>query len=618
MKQRTVAIILLTVIAIVSVTGTTPTSPNGLYSLKPMGEGFTLFYSELPVAEIASVGITTDKRGNNLTLKEVAECGEVTADYDMLTGKKLHCTNQANEYTYAYIDDNNRPIDLIVRLYNDGLAFRYRIPDMCDERIMSEQTAYRIAEGVPRWTMRWNDAYEGFFNRATSGCDSVHHQWAYPALIEPHSGVFTLFTESDINRHNSASWLENSNDAEMYVVTPGINEGLYTGDYLTPWRVVISGSAADVVESTLVTDLAQPNTLDDTTWIHPGVVSWIYWAYNHGSNDYNIICKYIDMAARLGLPYMLIDAEWDEMKDGKTIDDAVGYAQSQGVKPLIWYNSSTGWIDGAPTPLFRLNNPDDREREFAWCDSIGVAGVKIDFFDGDSQATMDYCIDLLESAARHHLLVNFHGATLPRGWQRTYPHLLTTEAVYGAEWYNNKPVLTARAAAHNATLPFTRNVVGSMDYTPCTFSDSQHPHITTHAHELALTILFESGLQHLADRPESYMAQPAEVQQFFGSLPTVWNETRFISGYPGESVVLARRSGNVWYIAGINGLDTPQTLTLKVPTDASNATARLFIDGEEPHSWAISDISANQLPNSITCLPRGGFVCIIGDEKSIH
>lgn len=154
---------------------------------------------------------------------------------------------------------------------------------------------------------------------------------------------------------------------------------------------------------------------------------------------------------------------------------------------------------------------------------------------------MAYCISLLEDAAKHNLLVNLHGATIPRGWQRTYPNFMSAEGVYGAEWYNNAPVLTKQAAAHNTTLPFTRNVIGSMDYTPCTFSDSQYPHITTHAHELALLVVFESALQHWADRPESYLAQPDAVRKFMSGLPTVWDDTRLVSGYPGESVVIARK-----------------------------------------------------------------------------
>ena len=323
------------------------------------------------------------------------------------------------------------------------------------------------------------------------------------------------------------------------------------------------------------------------------------------------------MAATLHLPYVLIDAEWDQMdqlasNEGKTIEDAIAYAKEKGVKPMIWYNSSVGWVDGAPTPKYRLNKPEDREKEFAWCEKLGVAGVKIDFFSGDNQMNMDYCLDLLESAARHHLLVNFHGATIPRGWQRTWPNLMSTEGVYGAEWYNNVPTFTAKAAAHNATLPFTRNVIGPMDYTPCAFSDSQHPHITTHAHELALTVLFESGLQHLADKPESYLAQPHEVQDFFSHLPAVWDETRFISGYPGESVVLARRSGDTWYIAGINGTDEPKAPPLLSRrglgwSDQPHITA--FLDAGD-RAWKILP-KVSELPEKVVCRPRGGFVYIV-------
>ena len=382
---------------------------------------------------------------------------------------------------------------------------------------------------------------------------------------------------------------------------------------------MIIGSLSDVVESTLVADNSAPCALGDTSWISPGVASWIYWAYNHGSNDYDIIKRYVDMAVELRLPYVLIDAEWDEMKDGKTVEDegekhpvatVVEYAIGKGIKPMIWYNSSIGWINGAPGPKFRLNDPADREREFAWCERIGVAGVKIDFFSGDDNRNISYMYDLMEDAARHKLLVNFHGATLPRGWQRTYPNLVTTEAVYGAEWYNNVPTFTSKAAAHNATLPFTRNVVGSMDYTPCAFSDSQHPHITTHAHELALTVLFESGVQHLADRPESLLSQPDEVKRFFSELPASWDDTVLLAGYPGEYAVMGRRKGDTWYIAGINGTDADMA---DVSLDfsrlgISGADMRLYADGATTGSWDIS--RPKSLPGSVAMKARGGFVLV--------
>ena len=562
-------------------------SPNGKLCMKQDGNYLTMFYQGKRVLD-ATVIIDSP-------LQWVRK---VTDDYQMLTGKRLHCHNEANEY---------RSGKMLLRVYNNGIALR------------NTEVTYRIPESMHRWMQQWCDSYEGFFPLDTtykiapipsySGIskskEGWNNHWGYPALLEPTDGIFVLLSEANIEQGQSASSL--FNEGEWYRVTPAETIKGKTCDH-TPWQLAIIGSLSDVVESTLVTDVSNPCKIKDTSWIKPGAVSWIYWAYNHGSNDYNIIQKYVDMARDLQLPYVLIDAEWDEMKDGKTIEDAVNYAKAQGVKPLIWYNSSVGWVDGAPTPKFRLNKADDREREFAWLEKIGVAGVKIDFFSGDTQRNMDYCIDLLESAARHHLLVNFHGATIPRGWQRTYPNLMTTEGVYGAEWYNNVATFTDKAACHNATLPFTRNVIGPMDYTPCTFSDSQHPHITTKAHELALTVLFESALQHLADRPESYMVQPQEVKDFFTNLPTVWDETHLLSGYPGESVVMARRNGKTWYIAGINGTNQEKELTIDKKAIGKFSKATLFEDTSKG-DWNIHQIK--KLPTSIICQPRGGFIIVI-------
>ena len=586
-------------------------SPNGKISITSYNKGICVNYGQQKVLQIPTLGYEGYSSKVELSFK-----GDVTDDYRMLSGKRLHCTNQAREYE-AKLSENLR---LVMRLYNDGVAFRYEWSGLRNQVLPKEQTTYLIPEGTKRWMQQWTEAYESFFPLTTTykvepipsfsgiskSAEGYNNRWGYPALISPADDVFVLLSEANIERRQSASCLYN--DGENFRVVPDKNDVRVSGIWRSPWRVAIIGSLGDVVESTLITDVSSPNKLLDTSWIHPGVVSWIYWAYNHGSNDYQIIKKYVDMAVTLKLPYVLIDAEWDEMQDGRTIEEAVAYATTQGVKPLIWYNSSVGWIDGAPGPKFRLNKPEDREREFAWCEKIGVAGVKIDFFSGDNQMNMDYCIDLLECAARHHLLVNFHGATIPRGWQRTYPNLLSTEGVYGAEWYNNVPTFTAQAASHNATLPFTRNVIGPMDYTPCAFSDSQHPHITSKAHELALTVLFESGLQHLADKPESYLAQPQAVQDFFTELPSVWDKTRFVAGYPGKGAVLARRFGHSWYVAGINGLDEAQTFSLDLSFIKSADKIQYFADAPDG-SWAITNIDS--FPTQLTCQPRGGFVFVV-------
>ena len=618
------------------------TSPNGRISAQ--AEGSTLVISYEGKKALQMEGLSLDSKG--LTFIR-----SIKDDYRMLTGKRLVCSNEGNEYVASL----GEGVKMVLRLYNDGIAFRYDYPETWTG---NDPTVFRIPEGTRRWMEQWTDSYEGYFPLSTtykvqpipsfSGIskseEGYNNRWGFPALLEPEDGLFVLLSEANIERGQSAACLYNgrsseshpssledgrvvtdegkANDKERYKVVPAEFSTLPTphSSKHTPWRVAIIGSLGDVVESTLVTDVSNPSQIADTSWIQPGVVSWIYWAYNHGSNDYSIIKKYVDMAATLHLPYVLIDAEWDQMNqlasnEGKTIEDAIAYAKGKGVKPLIWYNSSIGWVDGAPTPKYRLNKPEDREKEFAWCEKLGVAGVKIDFFSGDNQKNMDFCLDLLESAARHHLLVNFHGATIPRGWQRTWPNLMSTEGVYGAEWYNNVPTFTAKAAAHNATLPFTRNVIGPMDYTPCAFSDSQHPHITTHAHELALTVLFESGLQHLADKPESYLAQPQEIQDFLSHLPAVWDETRFVSGYPGESAILARRSGDTWYIAGINGTDEQKELTLPtgilspLTSHLSPLNITAFLDAGE-RAWQILP-SVTLLPATVSCRPRGGFVYVI-------
>ena len=589
-------------------------SPNGRISAQAEGKTLIISYEGKKALQMEELPFTNTDFSFVHNVKE---------DYRMLTGKRLGCSNEGKEYVATL----GEGIKMVLRLYNDGIAFRYDYPEAWTG---SDPTVFRILEGTRRWMQQWTDSYEGFFPLSTtykvepvpsfSGIskseEGYNNRWGYPVLLEPQDGLFVLLSEANIEHGQSASCLYN--DKELFKVVPADRtKGTVPIVRNTPWRVAIIGSLAEVVESTLITDVSNPCQIADTNWIQPGVVSWVYWAYNHGSNDYSIIKKYVDMAATLHLPYVLIDAEWDQMdqlasNEGKTIEDAVAYAKEKSVKPMIWYNSSVGWVDGAPTPKYRLNKPEDREKEFAWCEQLGVAGVKIDFFSGDNQMNMDYCLDLLESAARHHLLVNFHGATIPRGWQRTWPNLMSTEGVYGAEWYNNVPTFTAKAAAHNATLPFTRNVIGPMDYTPCAFSDSQHPHITTHAHELALTVLFESGLQHLADKPESFLAQPQEVQDFLSHLPSVWDETRFVSGYPGESVVIARRSGNTWYIAGINGTDEEKELPLLSRrgqgwSDQPHIIA--FLDAGE-RQWQILP-SISQLPPTVTCRPRGGFVFVV-------
>lgn len=525
--------------------------------------------------------------------------------YKMVSGKRSDCSDYFNELIYNGADGRS----LIVRAYHDGVAFRYADG--------LEKVTYVIPEGQKRWLQRLKTDYEGFYPESTS---SEYGHYAYPALVEYGDGVFGLITESGIGYGNSCSYLTSCGEEYTVVYTDNadrreddnsIYRKRFKPKYTHPWRIIMVGTLADIVESTLVTDVADDCRIEDTSWIKPGVSSWIYWANNHGSKDFRKVKEYIDLAHDMHWPYTLIDWEWDEMTNGGDIEDAMAYARKRGVKVNLWYNSGTSWIGpGAPGPQDRLRTREAREREMTRLEQMGATGIKVDFFLPDNCEMVDYYLDILEDAARHHLLVDFHGCTVPRGWSRTWPNLMSMEAVYGAEWYNNNRRMTNAAAAHNATLPFTRNVIGPMDYTPCTFTDSQNPHITTDCHELALPILFESGLQHMADRPEAYLGLPSEIKGLLSHLPSAWDDTRLLAGYPGQSAVIARRSGDMWYVAGINGTDNDIT----IEPDYSRIGDDVYIlslvtdKGDKPGMGF--NIQYDVEDGNLTLPARGGFVAL--------
>lgn len=603
---------------------TSPTGKLGV-TVKPM-EGkaydkitFSVNYDGKTILSQTELGLETDiqKFYGNLKLKSVSKAKRIIDDYKMITGKRSHCINEAFERTYSFENQEGNTLDITFRVYDNGVVFRYEINTIADkEYVVDEYTAYNIPQGAKRWMQQYAPGYEKFFPVSTDGKLPDRpkvNSWGYPGLVELQDSVFMLITEANIRRGHCGSLLFNGDNNDRYQVKLADKKQVAERTWGSPWRVLIIGGLSDIVESTLVTDVSDPSKVEYTEWINPGMVSWIYWAYNHGSKDYQKVKEYIDLAAEMHWTYNLIDWEWDEMSNGGNLQDAVKYTLNKGIKPLLWYNSSTNWI--GPGPLFRLNKKQDREKEYAWLSEMGIAGIKVDFFSGDSVSTMNYYIDLLEDAIKYKLMLNFHGATIPRGWQRTYPHMMSIEGVYGAEWYNNAPILTNRAAEHNATLPFTRNVVGPMDYTPGTFSNSQHPHITSYAHELALPVIFESALQHMPDRPSVYYGLPEPVKRLLSELPVAWDDTKLLAGYPGEEVILARRKGNVWYIGGINGTNETKTLHISLDKIAVNGKKiSIFKDGIDDKHFAIEEnIPLANVKSDLTieCLPRGGFVAVI-------
>ena len=562
-------------------------SPNGKITVKVTDGYFVVLYD--------NVEVQTVKIGNG-TFKDCYFTKDpIENTYSMLSGKRSECSYRYHEMVYVGDNGTIKPTGVTFAVTDDGVAFTFNESD--------ESISYVIPEGTKRWMQSLKTDYEGFYPMSTS---AKNGKYGYPALIEYGNGVFGLITETGIKHGNSCSYLVC--DGDEYKVTYTDED---TGNF-HPWRIIMVGSLADIVESTMVTDYAENCKIEDTSWIKPGVSSWIYWAYNHSSKDFKKVKEYIDLAHDMGWPYTLIDWEWDEMSNGGKIEDALAYARKRGVKVNLWYNSGTSWVgQGAPGPQDRLRTKEAREKEMTRLEQMGATGIKVDFFLPDGHEMVDYYLDILEDAARHHLLVDFHGCTIPRGWSRTWPNLMSLEAVYGAEWYNNNGRMTNAAASHNATLPFTRNVIGPMDYTPCTFTDSQNPHITTDCHELALPILFESGLQHMADRPEAYLGLPEPVRNLLSGLPSAWDDTRLLAGYPGESAVIARRSGDTWYIAGINGTEGEITLEPDFSKIGKNVVMSTLItdNGDKPGMGF--NIQNNVKAGKLTLPARGGFTAIV-------
>src|SRR3954447_17865336 len=245
-----------------------------------------------------------------------------------------------------------------------------------------------------------------------------------------------------------------------------------------------------------------------------------------------------------------------------TIQDVIAHAKAKNVGLLFWYNSGGPHNDVTEAPRDRMLTREVRRAEFAKLKAWGVKGVKVDFWHSDKQDRIAQYRAVLMDAIDYELMVNFHGSTIPRGWSREFPNLIGMEAVFGAEQYKFREGYAAKAPWHNTVLPFTRNVAGPMDFTPVTFSDAKYPHVTTNAHELALSVVFETPIQHFADSVESYRSQPREVKRFLSQVPTAWEETRVLSGEPGETLVIARRDRRAWYVAGINGADAPVSVTI--------------------------------------------------------
>ncbi len=546
----------------------------------------------------------------------------VTEDYQLVAGKRRQVSTEGRELVTRLRNADGQPLELVMRAFDDGVAFRYRFPDTTAEpcRIVAERTGFALPSGRawlqpydwPGWATPAHEAY--YSNGTPIGLRMPVAGYTFPALFEA-DGQWILITESGVDGSGAGSHLGARPIGGEYPIEPPLAtdaNGHFTADvehplpWASPWRLVITHpQLGRVVSTSLVTDHAPASAIDDTSWVTPGRVAWSWWSDHDSPRDSSAQRRYIDFAADMGWEYCLIDANWNQLGDGVVIG-LVEYARAQDVGIVLWYNS------GGPTnivpeaPRDRMDHAAVRQAELATIADWGVRGIKVDFFHSDKQEMIGRYLGILEDAAAAGLVVAFHGCTVPRGWERTWPNLLTMEAVRGAEQYSLDPLYTERAPELNTILPFTRNVVGSMDYTPVTFSHIRFPHTTTFAHELALCVVFESGLQHLADSVESYRSLPEPVLGVLRDVPVVWDELVLVDGDPGQYVALARRHRDAWWVGALNGTDEPIEVTLDPQRlGLTGAHLQRVSDGPTGDELTVEDLVADG-PVRLPLAPRGG------------
>jgi alpha-glucosidase len=544
----------------------------------------------------------------------------INESYTMLTGKKSALQNHANQMILSFTK-NGKSFQIIFRAYDDGIAFRYIFTDNTagEYDIYQDQSGFKISIGGKMWVqgfMNYKPSYELNQEEKNVGENSnTGVGWCLPALIQS-DNYYVLIGESDLADNYSGSHLGDYNNGEYRFRMPEPNDG--SGNSSTypritlpmtfPWRFAVIGKQlSTIVETNMAQHLASPSTISDVSWIKPGVSTWSWWSDFYSPENFNKLKKFVDLADSLKVHYSLVDANWNSMTGG-TLADVVQYANTKNIKIWAWYNSAGNHNNYNVYPRDKMNDRTIRRNEMAWLQSIGVKGIKVDFFDSDKQQFNKLCLDIIRDAADYQLMVNLHGATIPRGWQRTYPNLMTVEAVRGGEMLLFNGQFANESPAHNVNLVFTRNVIGSMDYTPAILGSERVTHNTTKSHEMALVSLFESGVTHLADSSGNYYSLPPIAQKML-SIPTAWDETKFIEGIPNDYVVLARRKGLDWYISGINGTNSTRTITLNPSFISLGDYKKLIVQDGVNAQAVVASEGSYRFPNSfsISMLPYGGF-----------
>ena len=638
------------------------TSPDGRLIVNLNDKGgivtYAVTYDSQKVIKPSQMGFVSNVGdfSAGLTFKK-SKTHEVNDSYSIRNIKARNVEYHANELNATYADSKDREITVTFRVSDNNIAFRYSMPQWGETAsiiVKSEATSFSLPDGTTSFLcpqsspmvgwMRTKPSYEEEYKPDAPLTDKSAYGegYTFPCLFKVapqagmHNAIWVLISETGVDGKYVGSHLSDYHIAKpstewqggFYKIAfpmAGEANGHGTTDAAlalpgsTPWRTItVANNLKPIVETTIATDVVEQK-YDASIEYRPGRYTWSWLIWQDNSINYNDQVKFIDLASAMGYEYVLVDNWWDKQIGRDKIVELSKYAQSKGVSLMLWYNSNGAWSDAPQTPKQCMNTTLARRKEMAWLKSIGVKGIKVDFFAGDKQHTMQLYEDILTDANDFGIQVIFHGCTLPRGWERMYPNYVASEAVLASEntFFNEHHAINE---GFELTMhPFCRNAVASMDWGGTIMNrymspdnKSRHRRYTSDIFEMAASIVIQTSVQCIAMQPNNLSDLPQMELDFLREVPTSWDETRYIDGYPGKYIVMARRSGDKWYIVGLNATKEPLKLDIDIPMFAGSTPSYYYDKPSKKSLWPESTLGKIKVDTKgkakVTIQPNGGII----------
>lgn len=624
-------------------------SPDGklqvIFSLSDNGEpSYSVIYNQKNMIDQSPLGLKTNIGDFTQRLTITGhEVNLIDTIFKQTRIKSSQIHYEANELTISLNNAQKRPLLITFRVSNHDIAFRYTLPKSDETgsvRILEEETGYRFPAHTTTFLTPQSDAMIGWKRTKPSYEENYTadaplqqpsqfgHGYTFPCLFKIGSEGWILISETGIDSRYCASHLSDYSAKKEGIYSlafpmPEENNGngttkpAFSLPGSTPWRTITVGETLKpIVETTIPWSVVEPKYETRHSYqMGRGTWSWILW--QDGSINYEDQVKYIDLAAAMGYEYVLVDNWWDTNIGHEKMQELIQYAHTKGIDVFLWYSSSGYWNDIEQGPVNRMDNSIIRKQEMRWLQKMGVKGIKVDFFGGDKQETMRLYEEILSDADDHDIMVIFHGCTLPRGWERMYPNYVGSEAILASENMIFSQDFCDKESFNTCLHPFIRNAVGSMEYGGCFLNKRMHRsnasgniRRTSDAFQLATAILFQNPIQNFALAPNNLTDASQICLDFMKKVPTTWDETLFIDGYPGKYVVLARRHADTWYIAGVNAGTEPLKLTLDLSMLNRQHTVSIYTDGKQMETIRKEQPLKKDATLKITIQPQGGTIII--------